>query len=92
MLVLSRKVGEQIVIGDNIYITVVSIRGKQVRLGVTAPGCVRVHREEVYRQLDPAGVLPPEPCVPVAGAAGQPSPRTRSRPRVVRPAGRPCAR
>jgi carbon storage regulator len=91
MLVLSRKAGEQIVVGDDVRITVVSIRGKQVRLGVTAPGCVRVYREEVYRQLGPDGGLLPQPC-PAAAATGQPGPRTRSRPRVVKPAGRPCAR
>ena len=49
MLVLSRKENEQIVIGDNIVITVVEIqRGGKVRLGITAPRDVPVHRQEVY--------------------------------------------
>jgi carbon storage regulator len=51
MLVLSRKRNEQIVIGDNIVITVVDIRGDKVRLGVEAPNAVPVHRHEVYAAL-----------------------------------------
>ncbi len=51
MLVLSRKVNEQIVIGDGIVVTVVSIRGGHVRLGIEAPGHIAVHREEVYKLL-----------------------------------------
>ncbi len=48
MLVLSRKKDEQIVIGDGIIITIVEIRGDKVRLGITAPPEVPVHRREVY--------------------------------------------
>jgi len=50
MLVLSRKVNEQIVIGNNIRMTVVSIRGNQVRLGFEAPQCVPIFREELRYQ------------------------------------------
>lgn len=48
MLVLTRKLGESIAIDDNIKITVVQIKGKQVRLGIQAPGDTKIHREEVY--------------------------------------------
>jgi carbon storage regulator len=49
MLVLSRKVGEEIVIGDNIRVKVLSVRGNQIRLGFTAPDNVVIHREELCR-------------------------------------------
>lgn len=48
MLVLSRKVDESIVIGDRITVTVISIRGDKVRLGIAAPDEVTIHRSEVY--------------------------------------------
>lgn len=48
MLVLSRKHDEKIVIGENIVITVVEIRGDKVRLGIEAPVTVPVHRQEIY--------------------------------------------
>ena len=48
MLVLSRKINEQIVISDNITITVVEIRGDKVRLGIEAPKEISVHRREIY--------------------------------------------
>ena len=48
MLVLTRKLGESIAIDDNIKITVVQIKGKQVRLGIQAPNDTKIHREEVY--------------------------------------------
>lgn len=58
MLVLSRRIGEQIVIDGNISVTVVEIKGSQVRLGVTAPKSVRVDRQEVHarRQEEAAGL------------------------------------
>ena len=49
MLILTRKVGESVLIGDDISITVLSVRGNQVKLGVQAPKEVSVHREEIYR-------------------------------------------
>jgi carbon storage regulator len=48
MLVLTRKLGESIAIDDHIKIVVVSIKGKQVRLGIQAPKDTKIHREEVY--------------------------------------------
>jgi len=50
MLILSRKVGERIIIGDNIFIDVVDMRGSRVRIGITAPQEIPVDREEVRRQ------------------------------------------
>ena len=51
MLVLTRKEGEAIAIGDDITITVVSVKGGQVKLGINAPRDVAVHREEVWQRL-----------------------------------------
>ena len=50
MLILTRKVGESVLIGDDISITVLSVRGNQVKLGVQAPKEVSVHREEIYQR------------------------------------------
>jgi carbon storage regulator len=47
MLVLARRVGQEIVIGDNVQIVVLEVRGNQVRLGITAPPALRVDRQEV---------------------------------------------
>jgi|TARA_X000001036_G_C20491564_1_gene729997 carbon storage regulator len=51
MLVLSRKAEESMFIGDDIKITVLDIRGGQVRIGITAPQDVKIHREEVYERI-----------------------------------------
>jgi carbon storage regulator len=51
MLVLSRQRDESIIIGDNIVITIVDIRGDKVRLGINAPKDIPVHREEVYEAI-----------------------------------------
>jgi len=51
MLILSRKLNEQIMIGDRIVMTVVAIRGGNVRLGIEAPSDVPVHRQEIYEAL-----------------------------------------
>jgi carbon storage regulator len=55
MLVLSRKIGERIRIGDNVVLTVVRIHGDKVRLGIEAPSSVTIHREEVYCRLQKPG-------------------------------------
>lgn len=52
MLVLSRRLDEKIMIGDEIIITVVSIRGDKVRLGFEAPAEIEIHREEIKAQID----------------------------------------
>ena len=51
MLILTRKVGESVLIGDDISITVLSVRGNQVKLGVQAPKEVSVHREGIYQRI-----------------------------------------
>ena len=54
MLILTRKVGENLLIGDNISITVLSVRGNHVKIGVDAPKDVSVHREEIYHRIKEA--------------------------------------
>jgi carbon storage regulator len=51
MLILTRRKGETLMIGDNIDVTVLDIRGRQVRLGINAPKDVSVHREEIYQRI-----------------------------------------
>lgn len=51
MLILSRKIGESLIISDDTKVTVLSARGNQIRIGVTAPREVAVHREEIYNRI-----------------------------------------
>jgi len=51
MLVLTRKVNESVLIGDDVQITVVEVRGEQVRLGITAPAELAVYRKEIYDEI-----------------------------------------
>lgn len=51
MLILTRRVGETLVVGDDVTVTVLGVKGNQVRLGVNAPKDVSVHREEIYQRI-----------------------------------------
>lgn len=51
MLILTRRIGESLVIGDNVTMTVLGIKGGQVRLGINAPMTVSIHREEIYAKI-----------------------------------------
>ena len=70
MLILTRRVGETVMIGDDVTITVLGVKGNQVRVGINAPKHVAVHREEIYerikREQQSDGVKQPKPaeCAP----------------------------
>ncbi len=51
MLVLARKVGETLMVGSDVTVTILAVRGRQVRIGIDAPKDITVHREEVYRDI-----------------------------------------
>jgi carbon storage regulator len=61
MLILTRRVGETLVVGDDITVTVLGVKGNQVRLGVNAPKDVSVHREEIYQRIQQEKDQEPQP-------------------------------
>jgi carbon storage regulator CsrA len=51
MLILTRRIGETLMVGDAVTVTVLDVKGNQVRIGINAPKSVQVHREEVYQRI-----------------------------------------
>jgi carbon storage regulator len=64
MLILTRRVGETVMIGDEVTVTVLGVKGNQVRVGINAPKSVAVHREEIYERIkrERAGEPEKEAC------------------------------
>ncbi|MFT5605903.1 MAG: carbon storage regulator [Paracoccaceae bacterium] len=60
MLILTRRIGETLVVGDEVTVTVLAVKGNQVRIGVEAPKDVSVHRQEVYEKIQKEGGLTTE--------------------------------
>jgi carbon storage regulator len=71
MLVLTRKIGESIVIGDDIKIKIIEVKGKQVRLGVDAPRSVQVNREEIHEQKNAEKTKQELSVIPRTGTYGE---------------------
>ena len=51
MLILTRKIGESIIIGDNVKVTILGVEGRQIRVGIDAPKEISVHRQEIYDKI-----------------------------------------
>ena len=68
MLILTRRVGEALMIGDEVTVTVLGVKGNQVRVGVHAPKHVSVHREEIYERIRAEQDADPDPSAQATAA------------------------
>jgi len=75
MLILTRRVGETVMIGEDVTVTVLGVKGNQVRIGVNAPRDVAVHREEIFERIK-------------REEAGEPEPDQESEPEIINAYGR----
>ena len=75
MLILTRRVGESVVIGEDVTVTVLGVKGNQVRIGINAPKHVAVHREEIFERIKNGRGPGPGPGDGAATTTDQPTPR-----------------
>ncbi len=79
MLILTRRIGESIRIGDDVCVTVLEVKGQQVRVGIAAPTSVRVHREEVFHRIEREQALSRRPGQPEAQTPPDATPKVSVR-------------
>ena len=83
VLILTRRIGEKVIIGENVKVTVLSVKGNQVRIGIDAPRDISVNREEVYERI-----LKEQQGLNTNGWVKTPTPRSQAVIRVAKPTGR----